>query len=365
RQEPRRGAEDDPRRHPRERTGPPPLPQRGADRRLAEAPRHRADPRRRHHRRGPAVLHDGVLPRRDLRLPHRRPAPGPCCRRRGPAEAARAVASIADAIQAAHDRGVIHRHLEPGNVLLSGDGTLKVADFGLAPRQGGARLTASGAGMGTPAYVAPEQAKGKKDVGPACDVWALGAILYECLTGRPPFLGETPHETVAKVICSPVPPMRARAPGVPRQLEAICRKCLEKEPAKRYGSAKALANDLRRFLAGGAAPKAQVPRPSPSRSLSPATWIPAGIIAVVALLVCASVLLRPFLIDAEDPAQRPNEVVVEKEGPDRDQHDPAKEAHQVAMKRADDAMKARMYAEAVRAYDEALEHRPGDEAAIA
>src|SRR5262249_6697112 len=136
-----------------------------------------------------------------------------------------------------------------------------------------------------------------------------------------------------------------------------------KEPARRYGSAKELANDLRRFLTGGAAPKA---RPSPSRSVSPATWIPAGIIAVVALLVCACVLLRPFLIDAEDPAQRPNEVVVfEKEGPDRDQHDPAKVAYQVAMNQADDAMKARKYAEAVEACDEALKHRPGDEAAIA
>src|SRR5262249_46888428 len=131
--------------------------------------------------------------------------------------------------------------------------TPKIADFGLAKLldAAGDGPTQSGAVLGTPSYMAPEQAGGKADgAGPACDVYALGTILYECLTGRPPFVGETDLDTLQQVTAvAPVPPRRLR-PKTPRDLETVCLKCLEKDPARRYGSAGELAADLRRFLAG-------------------------------------------------------------------------------------------------------------------
>src|SRR5205823_1208774 len=133
------------------------------------------------------------------------------------------------------------------------DGTPKITDFGLAKivLGGGAGQTQSGAILGTPSYMAPEQAAGKtKAIGPATDVYALGAILYELLTGRPPFRAETPLETLLEVLAEePVPPGRLH-PKLPRDLETICLKCLHKDPARRYGSVAALSDDLGRFLAG-------------------------------------------------------------------------------------------------------------------
>jgi serine/threonine protein kinase len=183
------------------------------------------------------------------------------------AVAARLVERLARAMHFAHERGVIHRDLKPANVLLTAPegptrpdeeeattpwGEPKITDFGLAKRLGAdARQTQSGAIVGTPGYMAPEQARGKvREVGPATDVYALGAILYECLTGRPPFKGDGPLDTVVRLLNEePVPATRLRA-DCPRDLETICLKCLRKEPAKRYASAGELADDLRRFLRG-------------------------------------------------------------------------------------------------------------------
>jgi formylglycine-generating enzyme required for sulfatase activity/tetratricopeptide (TPR) repeat protein len=182
-------------------------------------------------------------------------------------QAAQVVEQVARAVQAAHEQGIVHRDLKPGNVLLAGcqathpdsssvrleslTYSAKVTDFGLAKRvESGAGLTATGAVMGTPSYMAPEQAQGKKEVGPAADTYAVGAILYDCLTGRPPFKAATVYETLQQVVNDePVPP-RQLNPRVPVDLETIVLKCLHKGSAARYATAGALADDLARFLVG-------------------------------------------------------------------------------------------------------------------
>jgi hypothetical protein len=207
-----------------------------------------------------------------------------------PTWAAEVVATLARAVQHAHDRGVVHRDLKPANVLLTADGTLKVSDFGLARRLGESGLTASWEILGTPCYMAPEQAWGHRDVGPAADVYALGAILYDCLTGRPPFKGATAVETIRQVAdVDPVPP-RQLVPGLPRDLETVCLKCLHKDAARRYVSAQALADDLERFLAG----RPILARPV-SRLERAARWVrrqplAAGLIALVVVVTLGALV---------------------------------------------------------------------------
>lgn len=192
-----------------------------------------------------------------------------------PREAASLVAELADGMAAAHQKGVVHRDLKPANVLLQGARTNghvanegdqstvfaprssppaasspKIADFGLA-KIGESDMTASGAVMGTPSYMAPEQAAGKtREVGTPADVYALGVILYECLTGRPPFKGDTAMATIQQVLTREPVRLRSVDPNIPRDLETICLKCLEKDVPKRYAAAADLAADLRAYLDG-------------------------------------------------------------------------------------------------------------------
>jgi serine/threonine protein kinase len=191
-----------------------------------------------------------------------------------PADAAALVEKIARGVAAAHDLGIVHRDLKPGNILLqgargegSGDRkdsssltphpsplaplTPKVADFGLAKRQAGVELTGTHDMLGTPGYMSPEQANGQtKFVGPTTDVWALGVILYECLTGARPFEGDSVGAVLVEIIRADAPSVGDRRAGIPRDLELICRKCMSKEPGQRYPTAGEVAEDLRRFLAG-------------------------------------------------------------------------------------------------------------------
>ena len=166
-------------------------------------------------------------------------------------ESAQLLVYLAQAVQAAHEKGVIHRDVKPGNVLLTADGTPKVSDFGLAKRLEDSTSASFGAIRGTPPYMPPEQASGLgRDVGTTADVYALGATLYEMLTGKPPFRGANHVDTLRQVIeLDPIPPRRLN-PAVPRDLETVCLKCLQKTPGRRYGSARELAEDLQRFLAG-------------------------------------------------------------------------------------------------------------------
>ncbi len=197
-------------------------------------------------------------------------------------ERIRILREIARAVEHAHRHGVVHRDLKPANVMLDPSGRPRVLDFGLARRlDGGTRMTASGQLMGTPGFMPPEQIEGAwEQIGPPCDVFALGAILYELLTSVPPFLGSSPMETLGITLRGdPVPP-RKIAPDVPAALEAVCLRSLEPDPGRRYADAGALADDLDRWRAGEpvvARPAPWTARVSRAWARRRAVWLPVGI----------------------------------------------------------------------------------------
>ncbi|MCI0460776.1 MAG: serine/threonine protein kinase, partial [Gemmataceae bacterium] len=222
-----------------------------------------------------------------------------------PAQAAPLVETLARAVQAAHQVQVVHRDLKPGNVLLTADGQPKITDFGLAKTlDADSGQTHSGAILGTPSYMAPEQALGDVSrIGPACDIYALGAILYECLAGRPPFKAATVLDTLEQVrSAEPVPPSQLQS-TTPRDLETICLKCLHKEPTRRYASAADLAADLRRFRAGEpivARPVGRLGRLVKWARRRPAV---AGLLAAVLLVFATGATVSTLLAVSEHAAR--------------------------------------------------------------
>jgi hypothetical protein len=231
-------------------------------------------------------------------------------RPQAPGDAARLVLLLAQAVHAAHQKDVIHRDLKPANVLLAPPadepalncawGCPKITDFGLAKLLGEAQgPTVSGMAVGTPMYMAPEQVQGlSARMGPATDVYALGAILYEVLTGRPPFRGANLAETLLQVSSrAPTPPRELQA-DIPLELEAICLKCLAKKPGGRYASAAALAEDLRRFLDQ----QPTVARPARPWWRRPLVLGP-GLAAAVLMAIGLVVGLRPWGAKSEPPGR--------------------------------------------------------------
>jgi tetratricopeptide (TPR) repeat protein len=224
-----------------------------------------------------------------------------------PAEAAAMAETLARAIHAAHHARVIHRDLKPANVLLA-EGrtipltqcTLKIGDFGLAKKLDASTTgpTRPGGIVGSPPYMSPEQARAEgTNVGPAADVYSLGAILYEFLTGRPPFLADSIELTLFRVLGEDPVPVRRLRPRTPRDLETICHKCLEKDPKKRYATAEALADDLRRFRSGE--PVIARPAGTPERALKWARRRPtAAALAMVSFLVFLGLLIAVPLVIA-------------------------------------------------------------------
>jgi len=262
--------------------------------------------------------------------------------------AAELVATLAQAIQAAHTCGIIHRDLKPGNVLLTPDGTPKISDFGLARRLGGeSELTRTGNALGTPSYMAPEQVEGKSgSVGTATDVYALGAILYELLTGRPPFKGESAEETLRQVVSQePVSPTRLNA-KVPRDLETICLKCLHKTASRRYSSAHELAADLHRYLDGAPIRARRVG--TSERALKWARRRPAAALLIAALLVVlVAAVGTGFWFRQQETDRRA----------DKEQREAkARDAILTALRRADDFRREERWQEALEILEGATAH---------
>jgi serine/threonine-protein kinase len=227
------------------------------------------------------------------------------------AQAARLVATLACAVEHAHRRQVVHRDLKPSNVLFAADGTVKLADFGLAKMldETGLALTQTQAALGTAGYMAPEQAAGHaREATPAMDVWALGAILYECLTGRPAFRGHDRRETLDLVRRARPTRPSALCTGLPPGPEAICMKCLRKDPADRYAGAGELADDLERWLCG-VRPAAQPP-PWPVRLARAARRHPVRAATLVTAALATVLVPAALWLRSPERVARANEAAL-------------------------------------------------------
>lgn len=232
----------------------------------------------------------------------------PACQRR----AAQLIATLARAVQHAHDKGVLHRDLKPGNVLIDADGQPQLTDFGLAKLLDDAALptlTATLAALGTPPYMSPEQASGQR-LGKPSDIYSLGAILYELLTGQPPFKGETHLATIQDIISKPLRNPRLLNSAMDKTLDSICCKCLEKNPAARYSSAEALAEDLENWLAGRRT-KARPPSPVVrARRWVKNNPVPAGLILSLFLGMVLSAALSLFVLHNKIEDEKKRKAIV-------------------------------------------------------